>query len=80
MRLPPDPEGYTVEGQTVHSRYASHANGYRSRTVKGVENLLDGKKPRICKDCFPAGTPPSADNEGPQVRRVAKPADNGDGK
>ena len=56
--IPLDPIGYSVNPATgtVHTRYAGdHAgDSYRTRTVKGVETLLDGKQPSVCKLCYPS--------------------------
>ena len=52
-RIPIDPIGYKVDGATIHTRYADHGNGQRTRTEKGVRTLLDGQRPKVCKDCYP---------------------------
>lgn len=73
-RIPLDPIGYSVNQSTgtIHTRYAGdHAgDAYRTRTVKGVETLLDGRKPKVCDVCYPSpsyATPTPADK--PQRRR-----------
>ena len=57
-RIPLDPNGYAVNVATgtIHTRYAGDHAGlhYRTRTVKGVETLLDGRKPTVCSVCFPS--------------------------
>ena len=71
-RIPLDPNGYKVNVSTgtIHTRYATHADGERTRTAKGVETLLDGKQGKACKTCYgktpryPEGPRP------PQRRRV----------
>lgn len=73
-RIPTDPIGYSVNQSTgtVHTRYAGdHAgDSYRTRTVRGVETLLDGKEPNTCSVCYPhpfyKTTPPPSE---PQRRR-----------
>lgn len=51
MRLPHDENGYTVTSNgTVHTRYADHAEGARTRTAKGAGAL--GAK-RVCRVCYP---------------------------
>jgi hypothetical protein len=68
-RIPLDPIGYKVDGSTIHTRYADHAGGHRTRTEKGVRTLLDGQRGRICKDCYPAPRYPEPPRP-PQRRRV----------
>ena len=68
-RIPLDPNGYKVDGQTIHTRYATHGDGQRTRTEKGVLSLLDGKRPKICRDCFAAPRYPEPPRP-PQKRRV----------
>ena len=67
-RIPLDPDGYSVNQSTgtVHTRYVGDHAGtsYRTRTVKGVETLLDGRKPKVCEVCFP----------NPQYPPTARPA------
>jgi hypothetical protein len=84
LRLPIDPDGYavTLSTGTVHTRYAGeHAGTHmRTRTVKGVETLLDGRKPAICKVCYgdkpplPASTsrPPQQRRSGPKAKATVK--------
>jgi hypothetical protein len=56
--IPIDPNGYAVNPATgtVHTRYAGAHAGlhYRTRTVKGVEHYLDGRKPKVCELCYPS--------------------------
>ena len=79
-RIPLDPEGYKVDGATLHTRYADHASGNRTRTEKGVRTLLDGQKPKPCKLCYPSPRYPEPPRP-PQRRRtpsngtVTAPAD-----
>jgi hypothetical protein len=73
MKIPIDPIGYAVNENTgtIHTRYADHGNGTRTRTVKGVETLLNGKKGTACKLCYPSphyDTP--APSSEPPKRRV----------
>ena len=70
-RIPLDPNGYSVNVSTgtIHTRYADHGNGLRTRTEKGVRTLLDGKRGKVCKDCYPSpqyAQPPRP----PQKRRI----------
>jgi hypothetical protein len=76
VKLPSD-TGYAVnvESRTVHTRHpGSHAGPVRRvRSADAVEYLLDGKRPKFCKTCYPSseGTPPpdvKAPTNG-QVRR-----------
>ena len=71
--IPLDPIGYAVNPSTgtIHTRYADHArDSYRTRTVKGVETLLDGRKPNVCGLCFPTPLYPSDPTpRAPQKRR-----------
>ena len=76
-RIPLDPIGYSVNQSTdtIHTRYAGdHAgDSYRTRTVKGVLTLLDGKKPNVCGVCYPSpryDTPAPA--SAPQKRRSGR--------
>lgn len=76
-RIPTDSEGYSVNQSTgtIHTRYADHGNGVRTRTTKGVETLLDGKQGRACKQCYGNNPPsPSDTPRVPQVRRSAASA------
>ena len=70
-RIPLDPNGYSVNPSTctIHTRYADHGNGLRTRTEKGVLTLLDGQKPKLCKDCYPSPRYPAPPRP-PQRRRV----------
>ena len=70
-RIPLDPIGYKVDGATIHTRYADHGNGNRTRTEKGVLTLLDGQKPKLCASCFPSPRYPETGPKKPQRRRVA---------
>lgn len=72
-RIPIDPEGYSVNPSTgtIHTRYATHAEGQRTRTTKGVETILDGKQGRACKQCYGNSPPyPSDTPRVPQKRRT----------
>jgi hypothetical protein len=78
-RIPLDAIGYSVNPNTgtIHTRYADHGNGARTRTAKGVETLLDGQKPKACKLCYPSPRYPEPPRP-PQKRRVltwAQPAE-----
>lgn len=77
IRIPIDSDGYSVNiaSGTIHTRYAGdHAgDAYRTRRVKGVETLLDGRKPKVCAVCYPSpryATP--APSSKPQLRRKPK--------
>lgn len=51
MRLPNDEAGYKVDAKgVVHSRYATHADGRRTRTVAGAQGMNPEK---VCRDCYP---------------------------
>lgn len=74
--IPLDLDGYAVNPATgtVHTRYAGEHAGlhYRTRTVKGVETLLNGRKLNVCSVCYPSpqyDPPPRP----PQQRRSGKP-------
>lgn len=70
-RIPIDPNGYKVnpETGTIHTRYADlHAAGYRTRTTKGVLNLLDGKRGKACEVCY-GKAPQYPDTPRPVQRR-----------
>ena len=73
MRVPLDPNGYAVNPATgtVHTRYAGEHAGlhYRTRTVKGVETLLDGKKLTVCLVCYPSPQYDTPAPAKPQQRR-----------
>jgi hypothetical protein len=73
-RIPLDAEGWSVNltTGTVHTRYAGdHAgDSYRTRTEKGVLNLLAGRKPTICKRCFSSPRYADTTPRPPQRRRV----------
>ena len=76
-RIPLDPNGYKVNPSTgtIHIRYATHADGERTRTAKGVETILDGKQGRACMTCYGNKPPlPSDTPRPPQKRRVAASA------
>ena len=68
-RIPVDPNGYSVNPSTgtIHTRYADHGNGERTRTAKGVETLLDGKAAKPCRICYPH--PRYAEGPRPPQRR-----------
>jgi len=77
--IPLDPIGYSVNlsSGTVHTRYAGDHSGesYRTRTEKGVLNLLDGAKPKICSVCYPSpqyatpAPPPQKRRTGPKAKK-----------
>ena len=70
-RIPLDPNGYSVNVSTgtIHTRYADHGDGNRTRTEKGVLTLLDGQKPKACKLCYPSPRYPEPPRP-PQKRRA----------
>ena len=72
-RIPLDPDGYSVNPNTgtIHTRYADHGNGTRTRTEKGVLTLLDGKDGKACERCY-GKTPryPDTTPRPPQQRRL----------
>ncbi len=69
-RIPLDPNGYKVDGSTIHTRYADHGNGQKTRTTKGVATILDGKQGKACVTCY-GKTPTYPDAPRPaQKRRV----------
>lgn len=75
--IPLDPNGYAVNPSTgtVHTRYVGEHGGQtqRTRTVKGVETLLDGRAAKACPTCYPSPTyPEAAKPRAPQKRRVPK--------
>jgi hypothetical protein len=80
-RIPLDAEGYSVNQNTgtIHTRYADHGNGLRTRTEKGVLTILDGKKGKACEVCYGKNPPyPVTSPRPPQTRRVqtwAQPAE-----
>jgi hypothetical protein len=77
MKLPSD-TGYSVDTEGfVHRRHPAHANQTigRTRTPAGVDALLQGKRGRTCRECYPL--PPRAlpDVQAPaqgQQRRVSQ--------
>ena len=75
--IPLDPVGYSVNQNTgtIHTRYATHADGERTRTTKGVETLLDGKEGKACQVCY-GKSPRYPDSPRPPQRR--RSATNGD--
>ena len=76
-RIPLDPIGYSVNANTgtIHTRYADHGNGERTRTPKGVLTLLDGKEGKACKSCYPSPQYPTpAKPRTPQRRRTTPDA------
>lgn len=51
MKIPQDERGYKVDAEGVlHTRYATHAEGQRTRTAQGAESI-GAVKP--CRDCYP---------------------------
>lgn len=73
-RIPLDPIGYKVDGSTIHTRYATHGDGQRTRTAKGVETLLDGKKGKPCVECYGKAPRYAEGPRPPQKRRTAASA------
>jgi hypothetical protein len=80
-RIPIDNDGYSVNPNTgtIHTRYADHGNGTRTRTTKGVLTILDGKDGKACVTCYGKTPPYPTDTPRPeQKRRVqtwAQPAE-----
>ena len=76
MKVPTDPIGYLVEADgTVHTRYADHATGRRTRTARGVNNLLEGRKLRLCDDYYPVGaTTPTGGGVPKEAQKRRTPA------
>ena len=78
-RIPLDPIGYAVNigTGTIHTRYADHGNGTRTRTTKGVLALLDGQPGKPCVTCY--GKSPRYPDTTPRpiVKRRSGPASNG---
>lgn len=76
MTIPPDADGYSVNQSTgtVHTRYAGdHAgDSQRTRTVSGVESLLGGTRPKVCRTCYPAQIRAPQSPQNGQVRRNAE--------
>jgi hypothetical protein len=60
-QIPHAAEGYAVEQATpgVHRRYAGHApdGARKTRTRRGLEALLAGRRGEPCIECFPAPLP-----------------------
>jgi hypothetical protein len=53
MKLPPD-SGYSVDSEgMIHRRHGHVAGARKARTAAAVEYLLDGRKGRICRTCYP---------------------------
>lgn len=76
-KLPYDPQGYAVNAETgtVHTRYAGEHAGTtrRTRTAAGVDSILQGKSPKVCRTCYPPDAPmpsPAPSPEAGQARRV----------
>ena len=72
-RIPLDAIGWKVNPDTgtIHTRYATHASGFRTRTEKGVLTLLDGKKGKACLQCYGKNPPYRNDTPRPtQKRRI----------
>lgn len=71
--IPLDPIGYAVNSSTgtVHTRYVGEHGGVtqRTRTVKGVETILDGRKLNVCAICYPRPLYPDTQPKAPQKRR-----------
>lgn len=72
--IPIDAFGYKVDvpGKLIHTRYANHGEGVRTRTVKGVQTLLGDGGGKPCKDCYPAPRYASDTPRSPQKRRSGK--------
>lgn len=53
-RIPLDDIGYSVNPDTgtIHTRYATHSSGERTRTTKGVLTILKGKEGKACVLCY----------------------------
>ena len=77
-RIPLDPNGYSVNPNTgtIHTRYADHGNGNRTRTTKGVLTLLDGKEGKACSVCY-GKSPRYPETPRPPQRRRVNAASNG---
>jgi hypothetical protein len=63
MALPNEPNGFAVDVPTreIHKRHARHAASFRRTTPGGLEGLLHGREPVLCKECFPP--PPKAERK-----------------
>ena len=59
--LPPTDHGYSVHAPsgTVHLRYADHGQDLQRTSMTGVYNVLDGREPTLCEECFPPVIPKS---------------------
>ena len=70
--IPLDPTGYSVNLNTgtIHTRYADHGNGERTRTERGVRTLLDGMEPKACQRCYGKSPRYAEAPRPPQRRRV----------
>ena len=70
MKLPVDPEGFLIsEDGTVHTRYATHAQGERTRTERGAFHLLNGKRGKVCAECYGKNPHPSPDPTPPAAQK-----------
>jgi hypothetical protein len=57
--IPIDDRGYAVDlSGIVHSRYANHATGQRTRTFVGVMSIAGGRTLEPCDVCYPPPPPP----------------------
>ena len=57
--IPIDDRGYAVDPSgIVHSRYAAHATGQRTRTFVGVMSIAGGRTLEPCDVCYPPPPPP----------------------
>lgn len=54
--IPIDDIGYSVEPDTgiIHTRYATHGDGTRTRTMKGAQSILGKQKAKPCAECYPS--------------------------
>lgn len=75
MSIPIDPDGYSVnvDTGTIHTRYATHAPGIRTRTVKGVHTLLGDMDGKPCKTCYPSPAYETAERPKTQQTRRSSP-------
>jgi len=57
--IPIDDRGYAVDPSgIVHSRYATHTTGQRTRTFVGVMSIAGGRTLDPCDVCYPPPPPP----------------------
>ena len=76
-RIPHDPNGYSVNlsAGTVHTRHPGDHAGpvQRTRTLAGVESLLDGRKGKVCRTCY--ANRPTVNVSAPQNGQVRRNAE-----